>query len=161
MQNLINGVNGIVELDTATPRVCLRRGESDPTQYQGYAWLPDRDTFPFFELRAAAEDLRKDAAGKDRTHEEMVAAFDFEASKKRIRAQFETLTQSGIRHAVLGAFGCGFFCNPAEDVAEIYAELIREYQDHFDVIAFAIFNAGLGSNENYDRFEQGFIKAAL
>jgi len=63
--------------------------------------------FAFFELRAAAPDLR-DAQG-----------FDARQARRRIALQLETLSEHGIRHAVLGAFGCGAFGNPAEAVAAI------------------------------------------
>lgn len=40
---------------------------------------------------------------------------------------------------VLGAFGCGAFRNPPQVVAKAYKQLVDEYKQYFDVIAFAIY----------------------
>ena len=118
-------------------------------------------SFPFYEMRAAAEDLRKDAAGNARTPDEMAAAFDAESCRRRLRAQFETLKDAKQRHAALSAFGCGAFGNPTEAVAGSYAELLKEYQGDLDVVVFAIFNPGYGRSDNYEAFEQIFMRANL
>lgn len=59
--------------------------------------------FPFYEMRAAADDLR----GGQR--------FDSASMRKKVAAQFDTLQEHGIRHTVLSAFGCGAFGNPARE----------------------------------------------
>merc|ERR1712094_33930 len=56
--DLINAVNGEVYLDTDEPRVCIRGAEVRGTPDLGYAWLEDDAVFSFYELRAAADDLR-------------------------------------------------------------------------------------------------------
>lgn len=56
--DLINGLGGRVYLDTAQPRVCIRGPEDRARADLGYPWLPRDEVFPFYELRAAAEDLR-------------------------------------------------------------------------------------------------------
>ena len=73
--------------------------------------------------------------------------------KKRIEAQFSTLKSNGIRHAVLGAFGCGAFNNKPQDVAPLYKECLNKYKTDFDVIAFPIYYAGSGL-ENYPVFKK-------
>jgi len=60
-----------------------------------------------------------------------------------------------IRHAVLGAFGCRAFRNPAKKVAYIYREEIAARREHFDVVAFAIFSAGYGP-DNHGPFVEVF-----
>jgi uncharacterized protein (TIGR02452 family) len=65
------------------------------------------------------------------------------------------LREHGIRHAVLGAFGCGAFRNPAELVARVYQEEISKRESDFSVIAFAVFSAGYGPN-NYIPFAEEF-----
>ena len=105
----------------------------------GYRWLPDNQVFPFFELRAAAQDLRHGAA------------FDPCDARRRIAAQLDTLRNHGLRHAVLSAFGCGAFRNPADRIAAIYREEIVARSKDFDVIAFAIFAPGYGP-DNYTPF---------
>lgn len=132
MTALLSATGGRVYLDTERPRVCLR-GPEDPTRSGlGYAWLPDDLVFPFFELRASAQDLRYGSR------------FDPADARKRIAAQLDTLRDAGVRYAVLGAFGCGAFWNPSAEVARLYREEIDKRRDDFALIAFAIFSAGYG-----------------
>ena len=72
------------------------------------------------------------------------AAFDAVQARRRIAAQLDTLRAHGIRHAVLGAFGCGAFGNPAEQVAAIYRDEIAARAASFNAIDFAIRDAGAG-----------------
>merc|ERR1712107_221076 len=90
-----------VYLDRELPRVCIRGKEARSDAGIGYDWLNDDEIFPFFEMRAAAVDLR------------LGHPFDPEIARKRIRAQFQTCIEQGIRHVILSAFGCGAFRNPA------------------------------------------------
>jgi hypothetical protein len=52
------------------------------------------------------------------------------------------LRAHGIRHAVLGTFGCGAFGNPAEQVATIYRDEIAARAASFSAIDFAIRDTG-------------------
>jgi len=65
-------------------------------------------------------------------------------ARKRIAAQLDTLRRGGVRHAVLGAFGCGAFRNPSRQVAQLYKQELSTRRDDFGLIAFAIFSAGYG-----------------
>jgi len=141
---LLNGKDGIVSLDVDRPRVCIRGSEDRSRPDLGYRWLDDDEVFPFYELRAAAVDLRKGY------HQ-----FNPDETRRRIQAQFLTLRNAGIKHAVLSAFGCGAFRNPAEEVARLYYEEVLRVQDYFQCIAFAIFHAGYG-RDNYLPFAQAF-----
>ena len=143
MTRLLSARDGKVYLDTEKPRVCIRGAENRSRADLGYPWLPDDRVFPFFELRAAARDLRDGSA------------FDAEDARRSIAAQLDTLITHRIRHAVLGAFGCGAFRNPAAEVARIYREEISSRKQSFDVIAFAIFAPGYGS-DNYTTFAKEF-----
>jgi hypothetical protein len=154
--DLLNGVNGRVYLDTENRRVCIRGPEKqpDPTDKGksdiGYKFLENEEIFPFYELRAAAVDLRPSKLGDPQL------PFDKDEMSKRIAAQFNTLIDKGVRHVVLSAFGCGAFKNPAIDVAQIYYKELQEKYMHFDVVAFAIFiNAGYGPN-NFEPFKSQF-----
>lgn len=142
---LISGENGRVYLDTRYPRVCIRGPEDRGRDDLGYHWLPDEQVFPFYELRSAACDLRGGSP------------FDPDRMRMRIAAQLDTLMEHGVRHAVLGAFGCGAFQNPAESVAEIYRQEITQRRTHFSVIAFAIYNAGYGPR-NFSPFNKVFSR---
>ena len=68
--------------------------------------------------------------------------------RRRVDAQLDTLVEAGLRHAVLGAFGCGAFRNPAKDVAALYREPLEARRPHFTCLAFAIFHAGYGPDND-------------
>lgn len=138
---LLSAQDGVVYLDTARPRVCIRGPEDRARPDLGYRWLGDDEVFPFFELRAAARDMRDGSA------------FDEADMRQRIAAQLDTLRRDGVRHVVLGAFGCGAFGNPAHRVAALYREEIDRRAEDFSVIAFAIFAAGYGP-DNYTPFAE-------
>lgn len=146
MTELLSAKDGTVYLDKAHARICIRGAEDRTAQDLGYPWLADEEIFPFYELRAAARDLRDGSE------------FDAHDARRRIAAQLDTLRLNGIRHAVLGAFGCGAFRNPAENVARLYREEIAARREHFDVVAFAIFSAGYGP-DNYGPFAEVFATA--
>ena len=143
MTSLLSAEKGRVYLDSTHPRVCIRGPEDRSRPDLGYAWLPDDEVFPFFELRAAAQDLRD------------ASRFSESNARQRIAAQLDTLVDQEVNHAVLGASGCGAFMNPAQRVAEIYRDEIQKRQHNFCVIAFAIYNAGYGP-DNYTPFQQVF-----
>ena len=105
--------------------------------------LADTDVFPFFELRSAAVDMR----GASRR-----TAYDPAELRKRIVAQLETCMAAGVKHVVLSAFGCGAFQNPAPIVAAVYKEEVLKRRADFDVVAFAVFNAGYTGNDNFGVF---------
>lgn len=136
--------DGQVYLDAERPRVCIRGPEDRSSPDLGYPWLAEDDVFPFWELRASAQDLR---GGRP---------FSEAEARRRISAQFHTLKTHGIGHVVFGAFGCGAFKNPADRVAGIYREEIMKHGSGFKVIAFAIFHAGYGPN-NYEPFAEAMM----
>jgi hypothetical protein len=143
MTGLISASRGQVYLDVSRPRVCIRGAEDRTLPDLGYAWLADSEIFPFYELRAAAQDLRDNRE------------FDIDDARKRISAQLDTLRSYRLRHVILGAFGCGAFRNPAAIVARLYREEIEKRADDFAVITFAIFSAGYGP-DNYIPFNAEF-----
>lgn len=56
----------------------------------------------------------------------------------RIQRIFEVAMANGAEVLILGAFGCGAFCNPSELVAEVFAEFTEKYRYNFDVIEYAV-----------------------
>ena len=138
---LLLAQDGRVYLDSQRPRVCIRGPEDRASHDLGYPWLGDDQVFPFLEMRASAQDLR---GGQ---------AFNEDEARRRVSAQFDTLRDHGVRHVVLGAWGCGAFRNPADQIAEIYRGEIEKRTRHFSVIAFAIFHAGYGPN-NFVPFQE-------
>lgn len=137
----IEGRVGRVLLDVERPRVCVRGPETPGGERLGYEWLPEDQVFPFYELRAAAQICRGGVR------------FDPEEARRRIVAQLDTLVDAGLRHAVLGAFGCGAFMNPAELVARIYREELERRPGCFDCMVFAIYDPGYGP-DNATPFER-------
>jgi hypothetical protein len=143
MTSLVSAENGKVYLDSEHPRVCIRGPENRSRSDLGYEWLPAVEVFPFFELRAAAQDLRDGSA------------FSESNARQRIAAQLDTLIEHEVRHVVLGASGCGAFVNPAKAIAELYRSEIEKRKQSFSVIAIAIFSAGYGP-DNLIPFQQVF-----
>ena len=142
MTALLEGKSGRVYLDVTSPRVCFRGAEDRSAEDLGYPWLPKTEIFPFYELRAAAVDLRNGGT------------FNFDETVRRARAQLDTLLAKGVTWAVLSAHGCGAFCNPADRVAQAYKQAISERRGDFNLIAFAIFSAGYGP-DNFTPFQSG------
>lgn len=138
---LLLAQDGRVYLDAERPRVCIRGREDRTSHDLGYPWLAEEDVFPFWELRAAAQNLRGGMP------------FSESEARRRISAQFDTLEAHGTRHVVFGAFGCGAFRNPADRVARIYREEILRRASGFSVVAFAIFHAGYGP-DNFVPFHE-------
>ena len=70
-------------------------------------------------------------------------------------ALLDTLIDAGQRYAVLGAWGCGAFCNPPHEVAQIFREELEQRAGAFDCVVFAIYDAGYGP-DNAAVFERVF-----
>ncbi|MEE3468209.1 MAG: TIGR02452 family protein, partial [Eubacterium sp.] len=54
---------------------------------------------------------------------------------------------------ILGAFGCGAFCNDPRIVAEAYRRVIGDYDGVFDAIEFAVYCTPR-DRRNYDAFDK-------
>lgn len=145
MTELLSAKDGVVYLDKDQPRVCIRGPENSSADDLGYAWLGENEVFPFFELRASAQDLRGSSS------------FDASEARRRIAAQLDTLRFKDVQYVVLSAFGCGAFQNPPDEVACIYKEEIDKRANDFTLIAFAIFAPGYGA-DNYTPFADVFGK---
>ena len=87
---------GRVALDVENPRICVRGGEDKGKSDLGYEFLPKDEFFPFYELRAAALDLRK-VKGRPKP------TFCPIETRRRIDAQLDTLIEKNLRHVVLSA----------------------------------------------------------
>ena len=145
---VMEGLGDRVYIDMRKKRVCIRDQEDDKLQNLGYEFIPLPEIFEFIELRAAALNL-----GDPNVHKaySVRGAFEKECNR-RIRAQFLTLKENGVRHVVLGAFGCGAFLNNPGIVARTYVRAIKEFVNDFDVIAFPI----IMSAENLQVFRKTF-----
>ena len=148
--DLLKGKDGYVYFDWEYPRICIRGPEENSISL-GYDFLDDGKIFPFYELRSAALDRRKD--GKPPKQLKM-ADWEIRKMKYRINAQLETLRVHDVKHVILGAFGCGAFYNDPETIAELYKQAIEERKAYFEVIVFAIIHET--PNTNFEKFKEVF-----
>jgi len=77
--------------------------------------------------------------------------------EKRIRYILNVLAAKGNRTIILGAFGCGVFANDANDVANIFYQLLKNErtENYFERIVFAVYDSG---GQIYNTFCQRFVK---
>ena len=71
--------------------------------------------------------------------------------EKRIEKIFAIAAQNGAEVLILGAFGCGAFCNPPEIVAKAFATVQERYSGCFKTIEYAIYCRDY-ETANYDEF---------
>ena len=76
---------------------------------------------------------------------------------KRITRIFQVAIANGTEILVLGAFGCGAFCNPPMIVARAFRNVQEKYGGYFDTIEYAVF-CKKNETENYDAFCREFPK---
>lgn len=76
---------------------------------------------------------------------------DRETMTAKIEAVFKIAAEHKHDALVLGAFGCGVFRNPPEEVAKIFNQAIKKYGGHFKKIVFAILDR---TGENINAFQK-------
>ena len=69
----------------------------------------------------------------------------------RARHMLSIAAAQGDTVLVLGAFGCGAFCNPPEVVAKVYRTILPEFEGYFKRIEFAVYCNPVFT-ENYQVF---------
>ena len=73
--------------------------------------------------------------------------------EKRAKSILSVAAVNSADILILGAFGCGAFCNDPKDVAMGYSNVLKDYRKYFNLIEFAIFCREY-ENENYDAFSE-------
>ena len=73
--------------------------------------------------------------------------------RQRITRIFQVAVNEGNEVLVLGAFGCGAFCNPPRLVAKVFREVQEEFLGDLEVIEYAVFYMEW-ETENYDVFRK-------
>ena len=73
--------------------------------------------------------------------------------EKRIERIFQVAIAEHAEVLILGAFGCGAFCNPPEIVAEAFAKNTEKYRDCFEVIEYAVYHTAR-EKENFQVFDR-------
>ena len=75
----------------------------------------------------------------------------------RVEKIFHVAIANGAEVLILGAFGCGAFCNPPRIVAEVFAECTEKYRCYFDVIEYAVYHTER-ERENYETFNRMMLR---
>jgi len=81
-------------------------------------------------------------------------AADREMMGAKIEAIFKVAILHGHDSLVLGALGCGVFCNPPLEVAELFRDAIKKYGGHFKRIGFAVLTTKPEDASNFDIFSK-------
>lgn len=81
----------------------------------------------------------------------------YKLHQQRIERIFRIAAANGAEILILGAFGCGAFCNPPEVVAKAFKAVQEKYASYFEMIEYAVF-CGRYETENYQVFRKVFEK---
>ncbi|MCR4733988.1 MAG: macro domain-containing protein [Treponema sp.] len=76
------------------------------------------------------------------------------AKDLKCKSLLDVAAKEKVEVMILGAFGCGAFCNPPEIVSDILASLIRNY--NFETVEFAVYCRS--DTKNFDVFESNFVE---
>lgn len=107
--------------------------------------LPESEWYQVNVITCAAPNLRGVPASLVRT-EKLRPLLE-----SRIRRIFDLAAWGQNEVLVLGAFGCGAFCNPPELVAEVFHTVMQDYLHTFETIEYAVFHKEWEA-ANYDAF---------
>ncbi|EMD96865.1 hypothetical protein COCC4DRAFT_62362 [Bipolaris maydis ATCC 48331] len=147
-----------------TPNVVLFR-DSMPNGHALFptAQLQDASSLPAVSVVSAAA-LRKPALSDDKATFKQLGARA--ATKRKIRLVLRIAARNGHSRLVLGALGCGVFANPAEDVAQCFAEVFDEAEFQggwWEEVVFAVLDnvssasgeGGQNGSGNFGMFYRG------
>lgn len=79
----------------------------------------------------------------------------YELHIQRLERVFRVAAANGAEVLILGAFGCGAFCNPPAVVARAFKTIQEKYASCFETIEYAVFCGG-HETQNYDAFCEAF-----
>lgn len=82
----------------------------------------------------------------------------YELQMQRLERVFRAAASNGAEVLILGAFGCGAFCNPPRIVARAFRSVQEKYASYFETIEYAVF-CGRNAILNYDRKENPYMFA--
>lgn len=77
----------------------------------------------------------------------------YKLHQQRIEKIFRIAAVNRAEILILGAFGCGAFCNPPEVVAKAFKAVQEKYTSYFETIEYAVF-CGRYETENYQVFRK-------
>ena len=120
--------------------------------------LPEEKWYSVNVMTCAAPNLREQPSNEmnskdgddavDISREELQALHE-----KRMRKILEIAWKKENEVVILGAFGCGAFCNPPSVVAQAMKTVIQEYRMNFETIEFAVY-CSMQYDTNYRIFQQ-------
>ena len=118
--------------------------------------LPEKNWYSVNVLTCAAPNLRKNPSNGmnsgDGNTAVNISRKDLQAlHEKRMRRVLEIAAAKGNEVVILGAFGCGAFCNPSLTVAQAMRAAVQEYRMKFETIEFAVY-CSTQDDENYRVF---------
>lgn len=136
-----------------TPGVVVFKSDSAYPQLQ-----PEEDWYQVNVLTCAAPNLREHPQnGMNPGEGDISIRISREKlqqlHEKRMRRVLEIASAKGNEVVILGAFGCGAFCNPPETVAAAMKAVVQEYRHAFETIEFAVY-CSPRDDSNYQVFQR-------
>ena len=124
--------------------------------------LSEKDRYKVNVISCAAPNLRRRPSNRMNPHagdKKAVLSEDelYEIHLARGRRVLDTAVKFGNEVVILGAFGCGAFCNPPEIVAKACRKLFYEYANYFETIEFAVY-CPPENDTNYQAFQKAFAR---
>ncbi len=120
--------------------------------------MAEKDWYDVNVITCAAPNLRKKPSNSNNSGDGdqavKVSARELLAiHEKRLRRILDVAVREGNEVVILGAFGCGAFCNSPEVVAQAARNVVKEYLYAFKAIEFAVY-CRPGDELNYRVFER-------
>lgn len=139
-----------------SPDIVICKSDTDePARLPREEWVTvDVLTCAAPDLRRSPSNLKHPGTGRDR---EVSMSELYAAHRRRARHLLTVAAAVKARCLVLGAFGCGAFCNDPYLVANAWHEELEPLRSHFDLIEFAVFHMPY-ETENYEAFQQEFAE---
>ena len=122
--------------------------------------MQERDWYQVDVITCAAPNLRAILSNSMNPYAGDVAADIgkeqlYELHLHRMERIMKIAAVNGAEVLILGAFGCGAFCNPPEIVAEAWKTIQSKYEAYFETIEYAVF-CSKQDTSNYDTFSKVF-----
>ena len=122
--------------------------------------VPEGEWFEVDVITCAAPNLRRVPRNAQAGRRQAVGADElYRIHVRRGRRICEVAASNGVTSLVLGAFGCGAFCNDPRVVASAYKAVLGEVGPYFKRVEFAVFCAPGRESENLRAFEDAFALA--
>eukprot|EP00026_Physarum_polycephalum_P008685 Phypoly_transcript_08780.p1 GENE.Phypoly_transcript_08780~~Phypoly_transcript_08780.p1 ORF type:complete len:438 (+),score=128.42 Phypoly_transcript_08780:151-1464(+) len=121
-----------------SPNVAVIRSSEE----QGYAFKTVPESISFVSVAAYSNPPTETLPSEEVVLSKKIA----QLTRKKIETIFKIAIHNGHDALVLGAFGCGAYCNPAQHIAKLFNEALAIYKSHFRKVVFAILDAKTAIN---------------